>query len=154
MTASNAVRPRGPAISVQSRASAVAVDSRGVTIDSPLHGVHGAHGSHGSLKSYTVGFALSLLLTFASFGAVMLDVLPRQLRLPVIVMLCVAQLLVQLVYFLHMGSSPDQRSNTGIFICTALLIAIVVAGSLWVMHNANLNMMPMQLTPAEARAKE
>ncbi|SFP60097.1 cytochrome bo3 quinol oxidase subunit 4 [Variovorax sp. OK605] len=151
MTASNAVRPRGPAISVQSRASAVAVDSRGVTIDSPSHG---AHGSHGSLKSYTVGFALSLLLTFASFGAVMLDVLPRQLRLPVIVMLCVAQLLVQLVYFLHMGSSPDQRSNTGIFICTALLIAIVVAGSLWVMHNANLNMMPMQLTPAEARAKE
>lgn len=145
MTASNAVRAHGPAISVQSRASAVAVDSHGAAL---------ASASHGSLKSYTVGFMLSLLLTFASFGAVMLDVLPRQLRLPVIVMLCVAQLLVQLVYFLHMGSSADQRSNTGIFICTALLIAIVVAGSLWVMHNANLNMMPMQLTPAEARAKE
>jgi cytochrome o ubiquinol oxidase operon protein cyoD len=52
------------------------------------------------------------------------------------------------------GQLEDQRSNTGIFICTALLIAIVVAGSLWVMHNANLNMMPMQLSPAEARAKE
>lgn len=145
MTASDTVRQHGPTISVRSRASAVAVDSHGATL---------AEAPHGSLKSYTLGFALSLLLTFASFGAVMLDVLPRQLRLPVVVGLCVAQLLVQLVYFLHMGSSPDERANTGIFICTALLIAIVIAGSLWVMHNANLNMMPMQLSPAEARAKE
>lgn len=110
--------------------------------------------SHGSLKSYSVGLVLSLVLTLASFGAVMLDVLPRSMRLPAIVLLCVAQLVVQLVYFLHMGTSKDQRSNTGIFICTALLIAIVVAGSLWVMHNANANMMPMQFSPAEARAKE
>jgi len=113
-----------------------------------------AASSHGSLQGYTIGFALSLLLTFASFGAVMLDVLPRQMRLPVVVGLCVAQLLVQLVYFLHMGSSPDQRANTGIFVCTAALIVIVIAGSLWVMHNANANMMPMQFSPAEARAKE
>jgi cytochrome o ubiquinol oxidase operon protein cyoD len=113
-----------------------------------------ASSSHGSLRSYSVGFTLSLALTLASFGAVMLDVLPRQMRLPVVVGLCVAQLLVQLVYFLHMGSSPNQRANTGIFMCTALLIAIVVAGSLWVMHNANANMMPMQFSPAEARAKE
>ena len=113
-----------------------------------------AGASHGSLKSYTVGLTLSLLLTLASFGAVMLDLLPRPMRLPLVIMLCVAQLLVQLVYFLHMGSSPDQRVNTGIFVCTALLIAIVVAGSLWVMHNANTNMMPMQLSPSEARVKE
>ena len=110
--------------------------------------------SHGSLKTYTVGLTLSMLLTLASFGAVMLDVLPRQMRLPVIVTLCIAQLLVQLIYFLHMGSAQSQRSNTGIFVCTAFLIAIVIAGSLWVMHNANLNMMPMQLSPAQARAKE
>ena len=110
--------------------------------------------SHGSFKSYAVGLTLSLLLTLASFGAVMLDALPRQMRLPVIVTLCISQLLVQLIFFLHLGSAQDQRSNTGIFVCTALLIAIVIAGSLWVMHNANLNMMPMQLSPAEARAKE
>ena len=110
--------------------------------------------SHGSLKSYTVGLALSILLTFASLGAVMLDVLPRQMRLPVVVALCISQLLVQLIFFLHLGSAHDQHSNTGIFVCTALLIAIVIVGSLWVMHNANLNMMPMQLSPAETRAKE
>lgn len=113
-----------------------------------------AAAAHGSLKSYTVGFVLSVVLTLASFGTVMLDVLPRQMRLPVIVMLCVAQLIVQLAYFLHIGTSSDQRSNTGIFICTALLIVIVIAGSLWVMHNANENMMPMQMSPSDARARE
>jgi len=55
--------------------------------------------SHGSLKTYTVGLTLSMLLTLASFGAVMLDVLPRQMRLLVIVTLCIAQLLVQLISF-------------------------------------------------------
>jgi hypothetical protein len=35
-----------------------------------------------------------------------------------------------------------------------VLIAIVVAGSLWVMHNANENMMPMQMSPEQARAHE
>ena len=66
----------------------------------------------------------------------------------------VAQLVVQLRYFLHLGSSADQRSNTGIFICTALLIAIIVAGSLWVIHNANVNMMPTQISVERALARD
>jgi len=116
---------------------------------------HTAHAAaHGSLKSYTVGLALSTLLTLASFAAVMSDLIPHALRLTAIVLLCVVQLLVQLVYFLHLGSAREQRENTVIFICTGLLIAIVVAGSLWVMHNANVNMMPMQMSPERARSHE
>lgn len=110
---------------------------------------HGAsHGSsHGTLRSQLIGYVLSLVLTFASFGAVMGKLLPPRAGLALIVGLCVAQLLVQLVFFLHLGPRKGQRGNTAIFLCTAFLIAIVVAGSLWVMHNANLNMMPMQSMP-------
>ena len=110
--------------------------------------------AHGSLKSYVVGFGLSVLLTLASFGAVMADVVPHGMRLTVIVVFCVAQLLVQLVYFLHMGTAKDQRQNTGVFICTALLIIVTVAGSLWVMHNADVNMMPTTMSPERAMAHE
>jgi cytochrome o ubiquinol oxidase operon protein cyoD len=110
--------------------------------------------AHGSVTSYAVGLGLSLLLTFASFGAVMSGLLPSELRLPAIVLLCVLQLLVQLVYFLHMGSAADQRENTAIFVCTGVLIAILVAGSLWVMHNANVNMMPTHMSPERARLHE
>jgi cytochrome o ubiquinol oxidase operon protein cyoD len=61
---------------------------------------------------------------------------------------------VQLVFFLHLGGAPAQRNNTVIFVLTALLIATVVSGSLWVMHNANTNMMPTQMTPERAMSKD
>lgn len=100
------------------------------------------HNSHGSLKSYLIGFALSLVLTFLSFGCVMSGALPQHLVVPGIVVFCVLQLLVQLGFFLHMGTSPDQRDNLTIGIFTLLIIAIVVIGSLWVLHNMNVNMLP------------
>jgi cytochrome o ubiquinol oxidase operon protein cyoD len=110
--------------------------------------------SHGSVKSYVIGFGLSLLLTLASFGAVMTGIVPHSMMLTAIVVLCVAQLVVQLVCFLHIGAAREQRANTAIFLCTALLIAIVVAGSLWVMHNANVNMMPTQMTKERAMSHD
>jgi cytochrome o ubiquinol oxidase subunit IV len=110
--------------------------------------------SHGTVKSYVVGFILSLGLTALSFGAVMNSTFPRDMILPAITLLAVVQLLVQLVYFLHLGTAPEQRNNTMIFILTGLLIATIVSGSLWVMHNANVNMMPTQLSPERARAKD
>jgi cytochrome o ubiquinol oxidase operon protein cyoD len=116
---------------------------------------HHAHASahdssHGSIKSYTVGLLLCVALTLASFGAVMTDLVPHKLRMPAIVALCVIQLLVQLVYFLHLGTAKDQRDNTIVFVCTGAIIAIVVAGSLWVMHNANINMMPTTMSVERA----
>ncbi len=76
------------------------------------------------------------------------------LGLSAIVLLGVAQLLVQRSYFLHLGSGPEQRGNRAIFIGTGLLIVIVGAGSLWVMHNASVNMMPMQMNADSARTHE
>jgi cytochrome o ubiquinol oxidase subunit IV len=106
--------------------------------------------THGNAIGYTTGFMLSLALTLTSFGAIMSGAVPHGMRLAAIVVLCVAQLLVQLVYFLHLGSHPDNRANTAIFACTGLLIVIIVAGSLWVMHNANVNMMPMHMSTQHA----
>jgi len=100
-----------------------------------------AHSAHGSLKSYIVGFALSLILTVLSFGCVMSGAVPQHLVVPGIVVFCVAQLLVQLVFFLHMSAAPGQRDNLSIGVFSLLIIAIVVVGSLWVMHNMNMYMM-------------
>jgi cytochrome o ubiquinol oxidase operon protein cyoD len=110
--------------------------------------------SHGTQVSYVAGFLLSLGLTALSFAAVMSGTLSKDLILPAITLLGVVQLLVQLVYFLHLGTAPEQRNNTMIFLLTGLLIATIVAGSLWVMHNANVNMMPSQVSPEQARAKD
>jgi cytochrome o ubiquinol oxidase operon protein cyoD len=107
---------------------------------------------HGGVGRYTTGFLLSLGLTVLSFGAIWGGWAPPGAALAVIVVLALAQLLVQLVYFLHLGRSPDARENTVVFVLTALLILILVAGSLWVMHNANQNMMP--LSPKQALSRD
>ena len=123
---------------------------------SQSHAIHhaGHDASHGSFKGYMIGTVLSLVLTLASFGVVMLRVVSPEFGLAAIVVLCVAQLVVQLYYFLHIGASRSQRANTGIFICTAFLIAVIVGLSLWVMHNANVNMMPTQISIDRAMAHD
>lgn len=74
------------------------------------HSAAAAHGhddhaaDHGTVKSYIIGFVLSLLLTFGSFGLVMSGALSHTITIIGVVALCVLQLLVQLVYFLHMGA--------------------------------------------------
>jgi cytochrome o ubiquinol oxidase operon protein cyoD len=114
----------------------------------------GHDASHGSFKGYMIGTVLSLVLTLASFGVVMFQVVSPGFGLAAIVVLCVAQLVVQLVYFLHIGASRSQRANTGIFICTAFLIVVIVGLSLWVIHNANVNMMPTQMSIDRAIARD
>lgn len=105
------------------------------------HSVAHKHNAHGSLKTYVVGFALSLILTVLSFACVMSGAVPPHLVVPGIVVFCIAQLLVQLAFFLHMSAAPGQRDNLSIGVFTLLIIAIIVVGSLWVMHNMNLYMM-------------
>jgi cytochrome o ubiquinol oxidase subunit IV len=122
------------------------------TSHSPIEAKHDA--SHVSLTSYLIGFGGSLVLTAFSFAAVMSGVIPPSMVLPTITVLAIVQLVVQLFFFMHLGTAPEQRSNTVIFVLTLLLIATIVAGSLWVIHNANVNMMPMQMSPERARAKD
>jgi cytochrome o ubiquinol oxidase operon protein cyoD len=110
--------------------------------------------SHGSLTSYILGFGLSLALTVLSFGAVMSGLISHGMILGVITVLAIAQLLVQLFFFLHLGAAPEQRNNTVVFVLTLLIIVTVVSGSLWVMHNADVNMMPKQMTTEHAMARD
>ena len=53
----------------------------------------------------------------------------------------VAQVLVQLVFFLHMNTSSEQRWNLIAFIYTILCIAVLLIGSVWIMNYLHFNMM-------------
>ncbi|GAA4325916.1 cytochrome o ubiquinol oxidase subunit IV [Pigmentiphaga soli] len=106
---------------------------------------------HGGMGSYVVGFALSIALTAASFWLVMGGAVARGTALAGLLALCVAQLLVQLIFFLHMGLSREQRDNLSAFLFTLLIIAIIVGGSAWVLHNMNAHMMPDMPTMQQMR---
>ncbi len=110
--------------------------------------------SHGSVASYALGFLLSLVLTAWSFGAVMSGAVPHDLRLPAIVAFAVIQLVAQLIFFLHLGLAREQRSDLAALAFTGLILATIVSGSLWVMHNANVNMMPTGMSADMAKVKD
>ena len=103
---------------------------------------HNAAGaSHGNVKQYTIGFILSVILTIIPFGMVMTGGFDRGLVFATIAITAVAQVLVQLVFFLHMNSSSEQRWNVIAFIYTILTIAVLLIGSVWNMNYLHSNMM-------------
>jgi cytochrome o ubiquinol oxidase operon protein cyoD len=104
---------------------------------------HGA--SHGSTRGYLLGFALSLILTLVSFGLVMDGVYPASVTLVVIVAAALLQILVQMHFFLHLDRSSSQRWNVMVLLYTLIIIAFLVGGSLWIMHNTAVRMMPMPM---------
>lgn len=97
--------------------------------------------SHGTYKSYILGFILSIALTLLSYFAATSGSFTVAITYGLITLLAVAQLFVQLIFFLHLNSSEGGKWNLASFVFTVLIVAILVIGSLWVMHNMNYNMM-------------
>ena len=99
--------------------------------------------SHATVKSYLIGFVLSIVLTAIPFGLVMDRMhygFSAGTALAAILVLAIVQVFVHVVYFLHMDRSAEQRWNVVAFTFTVFMLAIVVAGSVWIMHNATSNM--------------
>lgn len=104
-----------------------------------LHGrAHGA--SHGSQKSYVVGFLLAIALTVVPFGLVMSH---ASIGTPLLItVFAMAQIMVHIVYFLHVDRSEAQRWNLMALLFTGIVVCIILGGSIWIMHNLYVNMMP------------
>jgi len=98
--------------------------------------------SHATEASYLRGFILSLILTAVAFAFALSGTLSTAGSMVMIAALAVAQILVHLRYFLHMNTSSEQRWNLTAFAFTVVMVAVIVGGTLWVMYNANTNMMP------------
>lgn len=110
------------------------------------HG-HDGHGDdgipHATLREYATGFILSVLLTAVPFGLVMGGVIANAALIAGVILLCAAlQVVVHMVYFLHMNPRSEGGWNLLALVFTGVLVIIVLAGSLWVMHHMNANMMP------------
>jgi cytochrome o ubiquinol oxidase subunit IV len=99
----------------------------------------------GSIASYTAGLAFALLLTGASFLVSQSDLLWTPGVPAGLAVLAIAQMGVHLVFFLHIGTGPDNTNNVLALAFGVLIVALIVSGSLWIMANLNVNMLP---TPA------
>lgn len=100
---------------------------------------------HGSVASYTIGFILSLVFTIIPYYIVTETTVGGWLLLAILMGFAVAQLLVQVIFFLHLGRESKPRWNLLAFLFMLLVVVIIVIGSLWIMDNLHYNMMPTEV---------
>jgi cytochrome o ubiquinol oxidase subunit IV len=99
-------------------------------------------GAHGGVRGYLIGLGLAGFLTAASFFVAGTNLVYGP-GIPVaLIVLAIAQMGVHLVFFLHITTGPDNTNNTLALAFGVLIVVLVVGGSIWIMSNLNLNMMP------------
>jgi cytochrome o ubiquinol oxidase operon protein cyoD len=118
------------------------------------HDHHDGSAVHGSMKDYVIGFVLSVILTAIPFWLVMNHVIESPATTGFVILgFAVVQMIVHMVYFLHMNGKSEGGWNMLALIFTVIIVVITLAGSLWVMYHMNKNMMPNMphvMTPQQA----
>ena len=115
------------------------------------HDHHDDHGhddgaSHSTLKGYLTGFVLAVVLTAIPFWLVMGKVFDKSSTTAIVILaLAAVQIVVHMVYFLHMNAKSEGGWTMLALIFTLVLVVITLSGSLWVMYHLNHNMMPASM---------
>jgi len=106
---------------------------------------------HASLREYMIGFGLSVVLTIIPFWLILGDVIDSTgFTIFLIIVFGVMQMFVHMVYFLHLNTKSEGGWIIISLAFTALLVLIVIAGSIWVMYNLDSNMMPVMSNAASS----
>ena len=98
---------------------------------------------HATVQGYVIGFMLSVVLTAIPFWLVMAKVLPTSLTSVIILGFAAVQMVVHVVYFLHLDRKAQGGWNLLALIFTVVVLFILLSGSIWVMYHMNENMMPV-----------
>jgi len=105
---------------------------------------------HASFKEYMIGFGLSVILTIIPFWLVLAGGFDsRGMTIFIVIAFGVMQMLVHMIYFLHLNTKSEGGWIVISLAFTVLLVMIVIAGSIWVMFHLDSNMMPMLMDAAK-----
>jgi cytochrome o ubiquinol oxidase subunit IV len=97
--------------------------------------------THSTLRSYITGFILSIVFTLLAYFAVVSHLVSGGVLIVIIIGFAIVQLMVQLIFFLHIGQESKPRWNLTFFLSTASIVLLIVVASLWIMNHLNYNMM-------------
>ncbi|WP_244817857.1 cytochrome o ubiquinol oxidase subunit IV [Caballeronia sp. Lep1P3] len=96
---------------------------------------------HVTAGGYLVGFVLAVALTVASFWLVATGKVSGEQGIAVLAVLAAVQVIVHVVFFLHVNASKGQRWHALSFAYTILMSLVIIVGTVWVMHNVHMLMM-------------
>jgi cytochrome o ubiquinol oxidase subunit IV len=106
------------------------------------HNTHTTRKGRGSVQGYMTGFALSVALTLIPYFLVVEGGLSGIPLYTLLVAAALAQLAVQLVFFLHLADESKPRWNLMSFTFVAVCVIVLVGGTIWIFINLYGNMMP------------
>jgi cytochrome o ubiquinol oxidase subunit IV len=91
--------------------------------------IHGEE-PHGTLQDYVTGFVLSVILTAIPFYLLMGDVSWSKTTIAFVIMgFAAVQMVVHMVYFLHMTPKSEDGWTLTSLVFTLILVVITLAGS-------------------------
>ncbi|MFC2967305.1 cytochrome o ubiquinol oxidase subunit IV [Acidimangrovimonas pyrenivorans] len=93
------------------------------------------------LRGYVIGLGLAILLTVIPFGLVAWGGASVSVVMATLAVLGLIQVVVHVRYFLHVDFSPERREDLHLILFSALLLVIMVAGTIWIMVNLATRMM-------------
>jgi cytochrome o ubiquinol oxidase operon protein cyoD len=118
-------------------------DKEGHGHDHDDHGHGHDDGPHSTFKGYMTGFVLAVILTVIPFWLVMGKVFDKSSTTALVILaLAAVQIVVHMIYFLHMNTKVEGGWSMLALIFTIVLVVITLSGSIWVMYHLNTNMMP------------
>ncbi|NYT77214.1 cytochrome C oxidase subunit IV family protein [Alcaligenaceae bacterium] len=91
------------------------------------------------LLSYVWGVGLALLLTLVPFALVHWGMMAKSALYITIGVLALAQMVVHFRFFLHIGFT-HKREDLQLILFSALLLFIMVAGTIWIMASLAVRM--------------
>ena len=92
------------------------------------------------LRTYVTGLVLALVLSGAAFALVAWSRWPSQVQLIAIAALAGVQLVAHFRFFLHVDLRKSHRDDLQLILFTALIVGLMVGGSLWIIFNQNQRM--------------
>jgi len=98
---------------------------------------------HGTRRDYTIGFLLSVILTAIPFWLVMSATLSPTVTAVLVTLFAVVQIIVHTAFFLHVDTKSEGGWTLVALVFTAIIVLIVIFGSLWIMYHLHGNMMPV-----------
>jgi cytochrome o ubiquinol oxidase operon protein cyoD len=98
-------------------------------------------GKAAEVRSYAIGYGLALVLTGAAFASVRWQVLTGATTFAVVLVLALLQTLAHFRFFLHITLKKSARDDLQLILFSALIVLLMVSGTLVVLFNLRSRMM-------------
>jgi cytochrome o ubiquinol oxidase operon protein cyoD len=98
-----------------------------------------------SLGKYIVGFVVSIGLTLLAYSLATHQSYSKDFVMLALAALAITQFVVQMVYFLHVGTERKPRWKLAVMLLMLAVVLILVTGSIWIMNNLDYRMTDEQV---------